>query len=189
MYFDRFYIELIYVEFYQNCTIKLFVFSQPTPPTVHDVSDDSQRDEHVSSAETKDKNEVMMYIPKLKHCTHFFEYTDQELNELIETNKSKEVLLLRSTDTIEQVMGDESSVDCLFDEALSCSVIPPLAQSRELKDEGMIHASVLEKSEERIKRLEAELDARTKQYAQLHQMYLGLQQKLANVLVELKKQR
>ena len=165
-------------------------FSAAASPTATDpTADDSRQSEAGKDDESKEKSQVMMYIPKLKNSAHFFEYTDDEFVDLLEQNKDKEVMLLRSTETIQQVMGNENSFDCLLDEALSCSVIPPLAQSTEMRDEGMIPESLLRTSEERIKRLENDLAVKTQQYNQLHQMYIALQQKLANVMTEMQKQR
>ena len=132
----------------------------------------------------------MVYISKLKNPAHVFEYTDEELVEFLQINKGKEVMVMKTPANVaEEVQEAEGKIQCSLDDAISSTILPTLTMSTEFCDEEIVDPAELKKSEERIERLEKELEQRNTQYKQLQEMYMVLQNRLTAVLAELAKQR
>ena len=85
-----------------------------------------QETEVTEEGTSEAKAQVMMVIPKLRNPTHFFEYSDTELDELLEKNKAYEIVLMRSSASALEVRGGQDSIDAKRDDLIKATIIPPL---------------------------------------------------------------
>ena len=154
----------------------------------HDRETDQESDAGAAS-QSAEKNQVMVFVAKLRNPTHVFEYTDDELNEFFDKNKDKEIMIMKTPANVTEFQDDQTNVQSTVDAAINATIIPPLAVSTEFCHENIVDETELKRSEERIQRLEKLLDERNKQYAELQQMYATVHAKLVSVLAEVQKQR
>ena len=150
------------------------------PKTVTATSSQSQ----TSQLEDSDKHLVYILFPKMENGLHVMELDDNELQDLKQRYKDKEVLIMKSDLTTGEVYAGQTSCMQSFQNAVSSSLVTPLF----LTTASQPYTSSTP-VDDRIAQLEAMVELKNQQYITLDRMYISTQSRLTSALQELQRQR